>query len=255
VRPSIRLFFLAALMGSTCASAQALGEPHQIDEPAQEIDPWEPFNRRTHAFNQKVDAYVAKPVATFYTGFVPGGMRQAVGNFFTNLYQPVAAVNLLLQGKPKEAGSSVLRFALNTTLGLGGLLDPATDAGLRIRREDFGQTLAVWGWDRSRYLVLPFLGPTTVRDGFGEFGDYRTTGPFRHVDHEEARHFLQGLYLVDLRAQALAADQFIGGAADDYLLFRDAFLQRRRFMINDGESDLPDYLFDIETTDPAGDGE
>lgn len=243
------LIFSLAL---ACAPALAAEEPPPA--PATEvanghggfeIDPWEAHNRRTHAFNQRVDRYVARPLAVLYTSVVPAPLRRGVGNFFTNLFQPITAVHQLLQGKPGQAGSAVGRFAINSTLGLGGLFDPATDMGLRIRREDMGQTMAAWGWRNSRFVVLPFLGPTTIRDAFGDAGDYQL-GPFRHFEREKTRIFVSGLYLVDLRGQALVAEGFVSDAADDYALLRDAWLQRRRFLINDGEDELPDYLFDLE---------
>lgn len=247
----LRPLFLLALLVAAAGTAPALASdapraaPPGQDETAHQADPWERQNRRIHAFNQRVDRYVARPLAKFYVGAVPGGVRQAVGNFFTNLFQPITAVHQLLQGKPRQAGSALARFALNSTLGLGGLLDPATDAGLRIRDEDFGQTLAVWGWKESRFVVLPFLGPATVRDAFGKAGDY-PADPFRQMQHDDGRVVMRGLYLVDLRGQALVAEEFISDAADDYTLLRDAYLQRRRFLVKDGEDELPDYLHDIE---------
>ena len=243
------LTMLLALAGAPALAAEQAQEPaNEAQNGSFDADPWERFNRRTHAFNQRVDRYVARPLATVYTTLTPPVVRRGVGNFFTNLFQPFTALHQLLQGKPAQAGSAMARFAINTTLGLGGLLDQASDAGLRIRREDMGQTMATWGWRNSRYVVLPFLGPTTVRDAFGDAGDYQL-GPFRHFEREKTRIFVSGLYLVDLRGQALAAEGFVSDASDDYVLIRDAWLQRRRFLINDGEDELPDYLFDLEDYD------
>ena len=134
-------------------------------------DPWEKFNRRVHRFNEVVDRGVAKPLAKVYIAVVPRPVRLGVGNFFNNLSQPVSAVNALLQGKPKQAGQALGRFLLNSTLGIGGLFDPATSAKLPNKSEDFGQTLGVWGWKQSRYLELPLFGPRTVRDALGMAGD------------------------------------------------------------------------------------
>ena len=178
------------------------------------FDPWEKLNRRVHRFNMVVDRRVAKPLATAYVHVVPRPVRLGVSNFFNNLGQPVSALNALLQGKPKQAGQSAGRFLLNTTLGIGGLFDPATAANLPNRSEDFGQTLGVWGWKRSRYIELPLFGPRTLRDVFGMAAD-APLSPTRQVEDDKARVFLQGLQLVDVRAQLLSTDSFREGAADD----------------------------------------
>jgi phospholipid-binding lipoprotein MlaA len=179
---------------------------------------------------------------------VPRPVRLGVGNFFRNLAQPVTALNSLLQGKPAQAGHALARFALNATLGIGGIFDPATDAGLPLHNEDFGQTLGVWGWERSRYVELPLFGPRTVRDVLGMFGD-APLSVVRNVDDDQARVFLQGLQLVDLRTQLFVVDAMREGAADDYALVRDAWLQRRNYQILgddalEGDVGLPDYLRD-----------
>ncbi|MGN6151944.1 MAG: MlaA family lipoprotein [Lysobacteraceae bacterium] len=210
------------------------------------FDPWEKLNRRVHRFNMVVDRRVAKPLATAYVHVVPRPVRLGVSNFFNNLGQPVSALNALLQGKPKQAGQSAGRFLLNTTLGIGGLFDPATAANLPNRSEDFGQTLGVWGWKRSRYVELPLFGPRTLRDVFGMAGD-APLSPTRQVEDDKARVFLQGLQLVDVRAQLLSTDSFREGAADDYALVRDAWLQRRNYQISEDrkqpqDEPLPDYL-------------
>lgn len=216
----------------------------------QSYDPWEPFNRRMHRFNNAVDRRVAQPLARVYTRTVPRPLRLGVGNFFNNLGQPVSALNALLQGKPKQAGQSVGRFLLNSTVGVGGLFDPATKAKLPNRSEDFGQTLAVWGWKTSRYVELPLFGPRTLRDVLGMVGD-SPLSPLRQIEEDRVRVFLQGLQLVDLRAQLLSTDSFREGAADDYALVRDAWIQRRNYQIagdRKGAEDqtLPDYLQDEE---------
>lgn len=216
----------------------------------QSYDPWEKFNRRMHRFNNAVDRRVAQPLARVYTRTVPRPLRLGVGNFFNNLGQPVSALNAMLQGKPKQAGQSVGRFLLNSTVGVGGLFDPATKAKLPNRSEDFGQTLAVWGWKTSRYVELPLFGPRTLRDVFGMVGD-SPLSPLRQIEDDRVRVFLQGLQLVDLRAQLLSTDSFRNGAADDYTLVRDAWMQRRNYQISGdrkGAEDqtLPDYLQEEE---------
>lgn len=212
-------------------------------------DPWEKYNRKMHRFNNAVDRGVAKPLARAYTKVVPRPVRLGVSNFFNNLGQPVSMVNALLQGKPKQAAQSLGRFALNTTLGIGGIFDPATAAKLPNRSEDFGQTLGVWGWKRSRYLELPFFGPRTVRDAFGAVGD-APLSPLRRIERDRIRIGLQGLQLVDIRAQLLPLDNLREGAEDEYALVRDSWMQRRDYQIfgdrleKNGETQLPDYLQD-----------
>ena len=215
-------------------------------------DPWQGFNRRMHRINNVIDRRVAKPLAQTYVRVVPRPVRLGVGNFFSNLGQPVTALNSLLQGKPLRAAQSLGRFALNTTLGIGGVLDPASDAKLPNRSEDFGQTLGVWGWKRSRYVELPVFGPRTVRDVFGAFGD-APLSPLRQVEADRVAIPLQGLQLVDVRAQLLSTDALREGVEDDYALVRDAWSQRRDYQIFgdrqlDDDSSLPDYL--REETNP-----
>jgi phospholipid-binding lipoprotein MlaA len=230
--------------------ADLYGDPN-LPSPAelpQSYDPWEPFNRRMHRFNDLVDRRVAKPLAKAYIAVVPRPVRLGVGNFFSNLGQPLSAINALLQGKPKQAGQALGRFTLNATLGIGGIFDPASDAKLPHRSEDFGQTLGTWGWKRSRYVELPLFGPRTVRDVFGMVGD-APLSPLRQVNDDPARYFLQGLQLVDVRTQLMAVDSMREGAADDYSLVRDAWLQRRNYQIFgdrqvEDDSSLPDYLRD-----------
>ncbi|MGY4514510.1 MlaA family lipoprotein [Lysobacter sp. HA18] len=207
-------------------------------------DPWEPYNRKMHRLNNAVDKYAAHPLAKAYVAVVPRPLRSGVSNFFSNLGQPITAVNALLQGKPKLAAHALGRFVMNSTLGIGGVFDPATDAKLENGNEDFGQTLGVWGWKRSRYFELPFFGPRTVRDIVGMVGD-APLSPMRGMEEDKVRIPLQGLQLVDLRAQLMSTDALREGVQDDYALVRDAWMQRRMYQIN-GETgqDLPEYLRD-----------
>lgn len=193
-------------------------------------DPWEGFNRRVHAFNNVVDRAVARPLATAYTNVVPRFARTGVSNFFSNLRAPVTITNQLLQGRPDDAWDSLGRFLMNSTLGLGGLFDPASRALVPRRTEDFGQTLGAWGWRSSRYVELPFFGPRTVRDVFGLAGDIPLS-PIRTIEEDKVRIALQGLQLVDVRSQLLALDDIRDNAVDEYALTRDAWLQRRNYQI------------------------
>ncbi|MGO3128118.1 MAG: MlaA family lipoprotein [Luteimonas sp.] len=214
-------------------------------------DPWEPLNRKVFAFNSAIDRGFAKPLAKAYAKVVPRPVRLGVTNFFSNLGQPVSALNALLQGRPKAAGQSLGRFLLNSTLGIGGIFDPATDAEIPNQSADFGQTMGVWGWRDSRYLELPLFGPRTLRDGFGLVGD-APLSPLRQVSDDPWRYGLQGLQLVDLRTRLFAVDSMREGATDEYALIRDAWMQRRAYQIqsvrrakrDDGEAGLPDYLYD-----------
>ncbi len=233
-----------ALYGSQDGDSESgLPAPAELE---QSYDPWEGFNRRVHGFNNVVDRVIAKPLAKFYIAVLPRPVRLGVGNFFSNMQQPLTALNSVLQGKPKQAAQALGRFAVNATIGIGGIFDPATNAGIPNKNEDFGQTLGVWGWKQSRYVELPLFGPRTVRDLFGMVGDT----PFallRPIEEDKIRVFLQGLQLVDVRTQLMAVDSMREGAADDYALLRDAWTQRRNYQIFgdrhlEGDDNLPDYL-------------
>ncbi len=218
----------AALYGTPApgADVDAGGRPS--------YDPWEGFNRRVHAFNDVVDRAVARPLATAYTKVVPRFARTGVTNFFSNLRAPVTITNQLLQGRPSDAWDSLGRFLINSTVGIGGLFDPASAGQVPRRSEDFGQTLGAWGWRNSRYVELPFFGPRTVRDVFGLAGDIPLS-PIRTIEEDKVRIPLQGLQLVDMRAQLMALDDIRDSAVDEYALTRDAWLQRRNYQI---ENDL-----------------
>ena len=224
--------------------------PAAVQLPAS-YDSWEKFNRRMHRFNNAVDSSIARPLARGYVKVVPRPARLGIGNFFENLGQPLTLVNSLLQGKPGRAAQALGRFLLNTTLGIGGLFDPASDAGLSRKSEDFGQTLGTWGWKRSRYVELPLFGPRTVRDVFGLLGD-APLSPVRQINDNGWRYGLQGLNLVNVRADLLPLDAQRAGAPDEYALIRDAWLQRRNYQIESdrkrapADESLPDYLKDEE---------
>ena len=212
-------------------------------------DPLEPLNRAVYHFNDGLDKAIMKPVATVYREVLPDVVRTGVTNFFNNLYDILTALNNLLQGKIADAVSDVGRLAVNTTVGVAGLIDVATEIGLERHKEDFGQTLGRWGIGDGPYLQIPFLGPSSVRDAIGAFGDYKVD-PIRWIwrDHVAARNSLWGLYFVNLRASLLDSTKILDEAAlDPYEFQRDAYLQRRRNLIYDGnppsqkeEEDLPE---------------
>lgn len=215
-------------------------------------DPWERYNRGVHRFNLAVDKHLAHPVATAYVKVTPEPVRLGVTNFFDNLRSPVTLVNQLLQGHPVRALQTLGRFALNTTLGIGGLFDPASAAGIPRGNGDFGQTLGVWGWRNSRYFELPFFGPRTLRDTFGLAGDMPLS-PLNKVENDKVRIGLQGVQLVNTRARLLSLDEMRNQAPDEYALTRDAWLQRRNYQIQQSlrrarkDDELPDYLRDDNT--------
>jgi phospholipid-binding lipoprotein MlaA len=197
---------------------------------APSYDPWERYNRKMHRFNMAIDRGIARPLANAYVNVTPQPVRLGVSNFFENLRSPVTMVNQLLQGHPVFALQTLGRFVMNSTLGIGGLMDPASAAKVPRRTEDFGQTLGVWGWSNSRYFELPLFGPRTVRDTFGLAGDVPLS-PLRQVDDSAVRFGLQGLQLVNTRSQLLAVDALRDQAVDEYALTRDAWLQRRNYQI------------------------
>ena len=241
--------------------AAIYGQPGDASSPATggvsapaAFDPWEKYNRRVHAFNMAVDRGLAKPLARGYVAVVPRPVRAGVDNFFDNLGQPVTLVNSLLQGNPRGAANALGRFLLNSTVGIGGLFDVASKAKMPNRGEDFGQTLAVWGWQRSRYLELPLLGPRTVRDVVGLIGDSRLR-PVQYIEDDATRASLQALQLVALRAKLLSIEGLMSqGTVDEYALFRDMWLQRRDYQIRQTgqgeetapEETLPPYLMQGE---------
>lgn len=201
-------------------------------------DPLERWNRGVHKFNDAIDRGLLKPVATRYRKHVPQVVRTGVSNVLTNLAYPTTIVNDLLQLKLKDTMLDVCRFALNTTLGLGGLLDPASRVGLARNDEDFGQTLGRWGVPPGPYIVLPLLGPSTLRDA-PAFAVDTQTDLRAQLDLETAeRATLAALSVVDRRAGLLAYDEQIARAFDPYAFVRDAWLQRREYKVRDGN--IPD---------------
>ena len=224
---------LVMLLVTACAA-----QPANLADPV--YDPWQPFNRKMHKFNMKFDKAISKPIAKGYDKIIPEAPKRGVRNFFRNLWFPVTFLNLILQGKFEESLVATTRFFMNSTLGLLGILDVATKAGVPYYDEDFGQTLAVWGWKQSRYLVVPFLGPFTVRDlgGRGVVGYFSPTAYFARRYHNYAPLIVD---LISLRADLLPFDREIEASNDPYILIRDAYLQNREYQIYDGDPPSPDY--------------
>jgi phospholipid-binding lipoprotein MlaA len=203
--------------------------------PANPADPLEGWNRGVFAFNEKVDEAVLKPVATGYRKAVPQPVRTVVGNFFGNFSDAWSAVNHFLQGKPESGLLMTMRVATNSVLGIGGLIDVATDAGLERQPEDLGQTFGRWGMGPGPYLMLPLLGPSSVRDTAALPLD-RSASPALAFKEDADRLGLAALDLVDTRARLLDSSRLLDEIAlDRYSFLRDAYLARRRSLVYDGE--------------------
>ncbi len=230
----------------SCAMALSACVTLPPNSPRSPQDPWESFNRGMYRFNDALDRAVAKPVAKAYVKYVPETIRIGVSNFFSNLETPTVLINDALQGKFLAAASDLGRFALNTTLGLGGILDPATSAGLAHNDEDFGQTLGKWGVHPGPFLELPLFGPSDVRDAPARVVD-TYTNPRQYIKNNYIKY---GLYLPDLtdrRAQLLSLDDTLKNAYDPYAFVRDAYLQRRAYLVSDGK------VTDEPLVDPGAD--
>ncbi len=235
--PAVAVGALVLLAG--CASA-----PH-----ANPSDPFEPFNRHVATFNEGVDSLVLKPVAITYKAVLPAFVQTGVSNFFGNLSDAWSFVNSALQLKGKNAGDNLLRFNINTLFGLGGLIDIASDMNIERHKEDFGQTLGHWGVPPGPYIVLPLLGPSTLRDTLALPVDRK--GDFLHsVDPLGTQGGLYLLRVIDVRSNLLRTGTVLDEVAlDKYSFIRDAYLQRRRASI------LGDERSDNEGREPPVDGD
>ncbi len=196
-------------------------------------DPLEKYNRKVYAFNAALDKAVVKPLAQGYVAVIPRPIRIGVGNLVGHLAYPNTILNNLLQGKLAEGGRDVLRFTLNSVVGIGGLLDPATQLGLLKNDEDFGQTLGKWGVPSGPYLMLPLMGTSTLRDAPTLWVDSRTDLRV-YLNDEETRRTLIALRILDTRVGIFPADVALGQAFDGYAFVRDAYLQRREYKVRDG---------------------
>jgi len=221
----VKGFLLGLLLLSGCATLGEERDPR---------DPWEGFNRGVYRFNDVFDEYLARPVARGYVKALHQEIRTRIGNFFANLADPLIGVNNFLQGKFEDGVNDWARFAFNSTFGLFGLHDFASDAGLEKHNEDFGQTFGRWGTGTGPYLVLPLLGSSTVRDGVGTGVDW-WVDPMGEIQPDGVKYSLIALRVVNLRADLLEASRILEEAAlDRYVFQRDAYLQRRRSLVYDG---------------------
>jgi len=217
---------------------------------AKSVDKFEGLNRKIYAFNSGLDAVILKPAAKVYKAITPKPVDTTIGNFFSNLDDVGNIINNGLQGKFAAAGSDLERFVFNSTLGFGGLVDVASSVGLKKNDEDFGQTLAKWGVKSGPYVMLPFLGPSTVRDGFGRFTVDRATDPTTYSDANIE------LFIVDTvktRSDLFSREEVLSDLSNDkYSAIRDVWIQNRNFLVNDGvsegnsDSDLIDELESLD---------
>ena len=203
------------------------------------VDPWEKWNRKVFAFNERLDENVLKPVAVAYSNVVPRPVRSGIDNFFGNAADAWSAVNNFLQGKFANGFHDIIRFGTNTVFGLGGFLDVATEAGLDHQYEDFGQTLGTWGFGPGAYVVWPLLGPSSVRESIALPLD-RSVSPALVINDGAVKWELTTLQIVNTRANLLGASKVLDDIAlDKYTFVRDAYLQRRRSLVYDGEEPPP----------------
>jgi phospholipid-binding lipoprotein MlaA len=230
-----RLAAVAALALAGCATNENAAR--------SDADPWEPLNRGIYAFNDVPDRYLLKPVARGYRSVLPNFMRRGIGNFFDNLTTPRSMVNNFLQNKPDEGFSDFGRFVLNSTIGIGGLFDVASAAGLDIYDEDFGQTFAVWGVPDGPYVMIPLLGPSTLRDAVAYPLDW-LSNPLSHYDNSSVRDKLIILRLIDVRARLLTAEKLIEDSPDPYVTIRESYLQNREFQVYDGNPPIDEDFYD-----------
>jgi phospholipid-binding lipoprotein MlaA len=227
IRVSALSLTLLALFG--CASL-----PNAKRDPR---DPFERMNRSIYKFNDALDKAVARPIAHTYRRVTPQFVQTGISNFDSNLDYTVVIVNDLLQGRFKPFANDTARLVMNTTLGIGGLFDPASSAGLDKNENDFGQTLGRWGFKPGPYLMIPILGPSDVRDGIGKIANTYSS-PRQYIHNTTVRYSLYGLYFLDYRASLVPEEKALDSAYDPYAFLRNAYLQRRQFLIS-GEGSGP----------------
>ena len=229
----ITIIVLQLTLLGGCASQQVT-----LTDP--ERDPWEAYNRKIHSFNMGLDRVILRPVAKGYDIIMPDAPQRGVRNFFKNLAYPVTFINLILQGKFEDSLTATGRFLMNSSVGVLGFFDVATKVDIPKFDEDFGQTLAVWGWKDSRYLVMPLFGPYTARDFIGR-GFYGYFHPIRFAVREYNNYIPLVVDLITLRAELLPFQAELDAASDPYVLVRDVWLQNREFKIYDGDPPQVDY--------------
>ena len=242
-----RLVKIFAIGLATIALIGCAANPKELTAPVDQ-DPWEDMNRSIYAFNKKADEIVLRPVAIVYDEVTPSLAQQGISNFFTNLSSPWVSSQLLLQGRFKHSSEQFGRFLINTVYGIGGFFDVADHNNLPEHDTDLGQTLAVWGWEESRFLMLPLLGPATVRDGIGRVAKM-IVDPVDQELRAKAGSGVTALDVIQIRAGLLPFDATLAEAFDEYALVRDGWLQRRQFQLHGEDATLPDYDAFLEDDD------
>ena len=217
-------------LGRLCACATLAVLPAVAG--AADSDPWESFNRPVFRFNDTLDTYALKPLAQGYQTVTPQFLEDGVHNVFRNVGDVGNLANNLLQGKVHDAGVDTGRLIFNTTFGVLGFFDVASEMGLQRSDEDFGQTLGAWGLGSGPYLVLPLLGPSSLRDAPAKIPD-GYLAPYPYIDHVPTRNIIRGVNVIDARANLLSAEKMVSG--DKYIFIRNAYLENREFRVKDGE--------------------
>jgi phospholipid-binding lipoprotein MlaA len=225
------LFFTSLVLLLTGCSASKL---------AENPDPWEGYNRKVFLFNQFADKVAIRPVAAAYNAVLPDTVEKGINNAFDNINQIPTVANDILQWRIGHAVADTWRFAINSTIGIGGLFDVAKSLGLKPHYEDFGLTLRRWGFS-TPYFVIPFLGSSTVGDSTALIVDYEAFSIYPRIDSLAWRYSLLGLDFVRLRTNLLPTDDLVRKAFDPYVFVRDAYLQRREYLMNQAELDEDMY--------------
>ncbi|HHT00612.1 MAG TPA: VacJ family lipoprotein [Thiomicrospira sp.] len=247
-------FFIGCVLSLNLSNSQAeplepvMSEAQKPAETMNALDPYENYNRAVFDFNMKFHNAIGEPVTMAYLDYVPSPAQTGIKNFFSNLTTPLDALNSFLQGKGEEGLSGIMRFAINSTFGLGGLLDIATPAGLPKKEEDFGQTLYVWGvWDEASFLMIPFFGPYTTRSFIGDFADNGVDPIYTMTDTDMNR---TAIYFGDVFIKYTVITPLIDEVRqqpDPYIFMRESYLQYRTNLIYDGnppQADLDDFDFE-----------
>jgi len=229
---------IALLLTSGCAS-----QPTTPKEDRSKADPWEPLNRQIHGFNTGLDKVTFKPIAKGYQIIFPQFLRTGIRNFSSNLRTPLNIINNFLQGKGKNGLGETGRFLANSTIGLLGILDVASGIGLEKHNEDFGQTFAKWGIPDGPFVVVPILGPRTLRDAF-TIPLNILADPLIWYDNSSVRDKLYIMRVIDVREKLFAAESLLEGSPDRYIAIREAYLQNRLFLIYDGDPPVDDEFFE-----------
>lgn len=241
--PMRRIYYLFIILGMLGLQGCKLTGPNPED-------PYEPINRVFFKFNRGLDKVILKPVAKTYAYVIPTPARAIINNFYTNINMIPTFANDLLQADYPHASQDAHRFVLNSLLGAAGIFDPATRYGFPLRSNDLGLTFAIWGDKHSPYVVIPFLGPSTIRDGMAMIFDYTIFTPYPYIPSTPLYALLAERY-VDLRAQMLDTDRLISESLDKYTFVRDAYLQHRRYLIEGEKNEENGSLYVDEANTPT----